>query len=213
MDYIITNSSRTQFIRLNDKGSPITCNKQNAQHFDYVKAKNILDHFPKTMKKFHFKVEPIPEVKVHNDDSEDNDRGQHENDTQKSIIINESYTVPDAVTDWLNRVKSCNDLAKDAAKRKEELTQARSNIDKELSNHLHEIELEKWKSGSEGYKEYKSLKIILERRRKIKDELFVVQAILTSNLESIATNRIEKVVKRLSDRRFAVREVDDYEGL
>ena len=88
-----------------------------------------------------------------------------------------------------------------------------SNVDKDLSNSLHEIELTNWKNGCEGYKEYKSVKIILEKRRAVKDELTVVQSILDSKLESIATNRIEKIVNGLSNRTFSVREVCDYDVL
>lgn len=51
-------------------------------------------------------------------------------------------------------------------------------------------------------------KTILERRRVIKDELSVVDSILTSNLQSIATDRIQKVVNGLSKRKFVVRDVD-----
>ena len=58
-------------------------------------------------------------------------------------------------------------------------------------------ELEKWKDGCTGYKEYKSVKLILEKRRTIKDELIVVTSILDSSLESIAADRIEKIVGNL----------------
>ena len=86
-------------------------------------------------------------------------------------------------------------------------------MDKDLSNCLHLIELTKWKNGCDGYKEYKSIKNILEKRRNIKDELTIVQSILESNLESMATNRVEKVVSRLCNRVFNMREVEDYDNL
>lgn len=186
MDYVITNSNKNVFIRLGTNGTPETCSKQVAQRFEHSKAKNIVEHLPKTMKKFHFRVEAVPDeiipkvnegIKV---------------DVKKEVIIGTHYEVSDSVTQWVERVRSCNDLAKDAAKRKEELIQALSNADKNLSNCLHEIELTKWKNGCDGYKEYKSVKIILEKRRCIKDELSVVQSILTSNLESMATKWIRK---------------------
>lgn len=203
LEYVITNPNKTVYLRLNKNGSPETCVKQVAQRFENSKARNILDNLPKTMKKFHFKVQPIPDEIVHRNEERKKDE----------IIISTYYTVPDSVTQWVDRVKNCNDLAKDAAKRKEELVQALSNADKDLSNCLHKIELTKWKNGCDGYKEYKSVKIILEKRRKIKDELSVVQSILTANLESMATNRIEKVVDGLSNRFFNVREVENYDDL
>lgn len=133
--------------------------------------------------------------------------------SEEDTIISTYYTVSESVTKWVSRVKNCNNLANDASKRKDELVKALSNVDKDLSNRLHKIELTKWKNGCDGYKEYKEVKIILEKRRSIKDELTVVQSILTSNLESLATNRIEKVVEGLSNRIFSMREVEDYDDL
>lgn len=59
-----------------------------------------------------------------------------------------------------------------------------------------------------GYKEYRRTKIILEKRRLIKDELSVVDSILTSNLQSMATDRIQKVVDGLGKRKFTFRDVE-----
>ena len=209
MDYVIANPNRKIYIRLGKNGRPETCTKQMAQRFEKHKASSILKNIPRTMKKFNFSLyvasEDIPciEKKVE----------EIKEEAKKEIIVSEKYTVSDSVTRWVDRVKSCNDLAKDAAKRKEELINVLSNVDKDLSNSLHEIELTNWKNGCEGYKEYKSVKIILEKRRAVKDELTVVQSILDSKLESIATNRIEKIVNGLSNRTFSVREVCDYDVL
>ena len=206
MDYVIANPNRKIFIRLNENGCPETCAKQAAQRFEKNKASRILKQIPKTMKKFNFSLcvasENIPciEKKV-------------KEESKNEVIVGEFYTVSDSVTRWVDRVRTCNDLARDAAKRKEELIKALSNADKDLSNYLHEIELTKWKNGCDGYKEYKSIKIILEKRRVIKDELTVIQSILDSKLESIATNRIEKIVNGLSDRTFSIRDVQDYDVL
>lgn len=209
MDYVIANPNRKIYIRLGENGRPETCSKQLAQRFDKNKATRILKHIPKTMKKFNFSLcvasEDIPcvEKKVK----------EIKEEPKNEIIVGEIYTVSESVTRWVDRVKSCNNLANDASKRKEELQKALSNADKDLSNYLHEIELTKWKNGCEGYKEYKSIKIILEKRRIIKDELTVIQSILDSKLESIATNRIEKIVNGLSNRTFSIREVQDYDVL
>lgn len=202
MDYVISNYNNKVYIRLDENGSPVTCVKQMAQRFENSKARNILDNLPKSLKRFQFHVEPLSDEIIHK-----------EVETKEEVIISTYYTVSDTVTQWVDRVKNCNDLANDAAKRKEELVQALSNADKDLSNCLHKIELTKWKNGCDGYKEYKEVKIILEKRRNIKDELTVVQSILTSNLESIATNRIEKIVNGLSNRTFSMRGVEDYASM
>lgn len=202
MDCVIMNPNKKVYIRLNDKGSPETCTRQAAQRFEHSKAKNILDNLPRSLKRFHFKIQVLPEEILHKEENQD-----------EEVIVSTYYKVPESVTRWVERVKNCNNLAKEAAERKEELLQALSNADKDLSNCLHLIELTKWKNGCDGYKEYKSVKNILEKRRIIKDELTVVQSILESNLESIAANRIDRVVNRLSNRIFSMREVENYDDL
>lgn len=204
MGYVITNNSNKVYIRLDEHGHPETCSKQDAQRFESSKARNILDNLPKSMKKFHFKVEVIPD---------EISQKTIPCTTEKRVIKNDAYCTPVEVQNWVDRVKTCNNLAKDASERKKYLVSALSNADKELSNCLHKIELEKWKDGCTGYKEYKSVKLILEKRRTIKDELIVVTSILDSNLESIAADRIEKIVGKLGTRRFEMREVEEYDDL
>lgn len=200
MDYMIVNPSKSLYVRLVD-GRPTTCTKQYRQRFEYSKARNIVDSLPKTMRKFHFRVEPIPEI------SPPLEQGTT-NILVASPIERPPYIVPEEVQAWVDRARQCNGLAKDAAARKTDLVHKLSNADKELSNCLHEIELSRRKNACNGYKEYRRLKIILERRRVIKDELSVVDSILTSDLQSIAMDRIEKVVKNLGKRKFKFRDID-----
>lgn len=200
MDYMITNPSKSLYVRLVG-GRPTTCTKQYRQRFEYSKARNIVDSLPKTMRKFHFRVEPIPEISSSTEKCATNV-------PEAELAERYPYIVPEEVQEWLDRARQCNGLAKDAAVRKTNLVQKLSNADKELSNCLHEIELSKRKNACNGYKEYRRLKIILERRRVIKDELSVVDSILTSDLQSIATDRIEKVVKNLGKRKFKFRDTD-----
>ena len=64
MDYVIVNANKNVYIRLNDKGSPETCTKQAAQKFEKSKAKNILDNLPRSLKRFHFKIQVVPVVSL-----------------------------------------------------------------------------------------------------------------------------------------------------
>ena len=203
VDYMIVNPQKTLYIRT-ENGQPVTCSKQNRQRFEYSKACNLLSHLPKKLHKFHFRVEAIPEIGVSPPSTLS--PVKHEQTTPK--YIKTPYEVPNEVQGWLDRVKECNGLAKDAASRKSELLSQLSNVDKELSNCLHEIELTGNMNACDGYKEYKRAKTILKRRRIIKDELSVVDSILTSNLQSMATDRIQKVVNGLGKRRFVIRDVD-----
>lgn len=195
MDYVICTANEV-YIRLQD-GRPITCGKKDAQYFDRIKAQNILNHLPRQLKRFHFSVKALPE--------------QEHEVKQNKKVLQKPYVVSERVQVWVDRVRECNGLAHDAAQRKNMLLHDLSNVDRELSNCLHEIELSRNKNASEGYIEYRKIKEILEKRREIKDELSVVSTILESNLASMATDRIQKVVDNLSNRKFLFREVVEYE--
>ena len=195
MDYVICTSNDV-YIKLQN-GQPITCNKKEAQYFEHAKAQRILKSLPRTLQRFHFSVKALP-------------RPTPEVLNMPSKVLYKPYIVPERVQIWMDRVKGCNGLAHDAAKRQDALTHDLSNIDRELSNCLHEIEMTCNKNAAEGYKEYRKIKDVLERRRLIKDELSVVSSILECNLSSMATNRIQKVVDNLSKRKFTFREIGEY---
>lgn len=215
LDYVITNHSRKIFIRLGDGGTPETCSKNQCQHFTQKKANNVLRSLPKTMKKFHFIAikMPLPFDQDKCDQQKSCKNTYHESDHEyknniKCKTFKKEYAVPIEVETWLDKMKSCNGLAKEALSRKGELLYQLSNVDRELSNCLHEIELCKNMNACNGYKEYRRIKIILEKRRVIKDELIVVKSILSSNLQSIGSDRIHKVIDGLGNRKFTIRDVD-----
>lgn len=202
MDYVITNSSRKTFIKLDSSGKAVTCVKSAAQKFSDQKARNILSNLPKTLKKFHFTMVPMPNEPIKEIEAKCEIKV-----VEKATIKKDDYELSNEIIDWLNRVELCSNLIVDASSRKDELFEKLSNADKDLSNCLHEIELSNWKSGCEGYKEYKKIKTILEKRRIIKDELSVVQSISTCDIN---IEQIEKLIERLKNREFAIRDVADY---
>ena len=216
LDYVITNHNKKIFIRLGDGGVPETCSKNQCQYFTQKKAKNVVKSLPKTMKKFHFLAMQMPPLFNQDkcDQQEDCNKNiycesNHEDKNNiKCKTFKKEYVVPIEVETWLDKMKNCNGLAKEALFRKSELICQLSNIDKELSNCLHEIELSKNMNACNGYKEYRRIKIILEKRRIIKDELIVVKSILSSNLQSIGSDRIQKVIDGLGNRKFTIRDVD-----
>lgn len=202
MSCVITNSDRRIYIKLDDCGKAVTCVKSAAQTFSDKKAKNILSSLPKTLKKFNFVIVPVSDEKT-----EDTKKCIVKAVAEKKTIKNDSYKIPDEIVNWTERFKSCNGLIIEATARKNELFEQLSNIDKELSNCLHEIELTRSKNACDGYKEYKKIKTVLERRRVIKDELAIVQSISSCDMDF---NQIDDVVNRLKNREFTIRDVDDY---
>ncbi|MBC5688149.1 hypothetical protein H8S37_04270 [Mediterraneibacter sp. NSJ-55] len=198
MDYAICNQQKDVYIKLKD-GKVETCPKNQMQRFEYSKAKNLVDNLPKTLKRFHFTVIPIPEI------SSAERKAKNEN----KIIVCKDYQVPQSVTEWMKKVEGLNMLAIDANKRKNQLLANLSNVDKQLSNCLHDIELDKNKNACAGYMSYKTVREIMKRRRSIKDELSVVQSLLDLNLAGIAENKLQKTVQRLEERTFNIRDVDE----
>lgn len=201
MDYIITN--RKEAIRLDSAGRPCTCNHKAAQRFPEEKARHIKAHLPKTLQRFHFQVERVGEEYT---DVPDVD-SQMVNVPGESKVIMNTYRagIPSCVQTWVNKVKSFNGLAKEAEQRKEFLNVKLSDTDKKIENVKHEIEFSQNLNVCDGYSEYKKIRELLRRRREIKDELFIVTLILSSNLSAVSQNQIEKSADRLANRKYTYR--------
>ena len=201
MDYIITN--RKEAIRLDPAGRPCTCNHKVAQRFPEEKARHIKAHLPKTLQRFHFQVERAGEETV---DVPDVDP-QTVNIPGESKVIMNTYRagVPSCVQAWVSKVKSFNGLAKEAEQRKEFLNGKLSDTDKEIENVKHEIEFSQNMNVCDGYSEYKKMRELLRKRREIKDELFIVTLILSSNLSAVSQNQIERSAEGLANRKYKYR--------
>lgn len=191
MDYVIATPNKKIYLKLDQKGSPEICGKEQKQKFEYSKARNILDNLPRNLKKFHFSVIAILDF-------------EKEEVVNKEEIIVSKYEIPEEIKEWERRVKDFNNLIEDASKRKKELLKALVNIEKEECNCLHKIELNKNLGVCDGYKEYKELRTILRKRRKIKDELMIIDCILKSS----PLKEIEKNVKALRNRVYTLRKIE-----
>lgn len=205
MNYVVTNDKL--YIRLSSNGSPVTCSKCNAQVFEKDKADNILKNLPKVLKNFHFKVKPAPQSEKEipqNKTKTDNVQSE-----EKKYIRKDSYIPCDEVVRWIEKSRQCSEFVEDAMRRRTILHKKLANVDRELSNCMHQIELEKWKSGCDGYKLYKFEKEILEKRRQIKDELVIIQSVLDNTKCTIGIKNIEKTFNRLGTRRFEIRIIED----
>lgn len=164
MNYVVTNDKL--YIRLSSDGSPVTCSKRNAQVFEKDKADNILKNLPKVLKNFHFKVKPVPQSEQEvpqNKTKTDNVQSE-----EKKYIRKDSYIPCDEVVQWIEKSRQCSEFVEDATRRRAVLHKKLANVDRELSNCMHQIELEKWKSGCDGYKLYKLEKKFLKNEDRLK---------------------------------------------
>lgn len=206
MDYLITNPSKKIFIRLDDNGRPETCDRETAQKFESSKAKNIVEHLPKTLKRFHFKTQAIPEIT-----SQVNKNIVKE--MEKNIIQgNVDYEVTENITQWLDKFGSCADVLEEAKERQKLLLQQLEDIDNKLLDILHIIELELPKDLYHGWLLYKEIKANRKNRRVIKDELIIIQDVLERvNSFWLSRERIQKAVDGLFKRKYRFRIVDEEE--
>lgn len=196
MDYVIKND-RNLYIRLNKQGLPVACGQSNKGLFTNDKARNIVDNLPKHLKKLRFKVEAIPDTvkpKVV--------------ETPK-VLVKDAYEQAIGISSWLNKFGEYSKTIDEAKSRKEDLLLSLSNVDRKLSNELHKIELEAWKNACSGYFEYKEIKHITEERRKIKDELFILNCILDTDCKNLTLNKLDTLSNKLASRKFVYRIVED----
>ena len=202
MDYLIGNQ-RNSYIRLND-GKPVTCGKEQAERFSYDKAKNIISNLPKTMKKFHFKMQPIPDItpKVNKDIYQE---------IKNNVIEGEvDYEVTENITQWLDKFGGCSDTLEEAKDRQMFLIQQLSDIDNELLDILHIIELEPPKNMYHGWLLYKRIKTNRKNRRVTKDEINIIQVGLEKvNSSWLSRDRIQRAIDGLFKRKYTFRIVEE----
>lgn len=204
LDYVIKNH-REVYIRL-DNGKPETCGKEQAEKFKYNKAKNILDNLPKTMKKFHFRCQAVPEIKSN---VGKNIRHEIEN---KIIQKNIGYEVTENITRWKEKFGKCSDTIIEAQERQKFLCKELKNVDNELLDILHIIEMEAPKNMYQGWLLYKKIRDNRKRRRPIKDEITILQDVLEeADAALFSRKRIQKAIDGLFKRKYKFRIVEEEE--
>lgn len=134
MEYAIVNNNGV-YIRLNN-GQPVACTKKTRDTFQKQKAENILEHLPKSMRRLHFKLECIPDIKIQTPVERIVEA------TKTSIKGNDGYEVSESVRSWIDKFGECERILNDAAQRYKELEFELKQADEELIDILHEVELE-----------------------------------------------------------------------
>lgn len=199
MYYVIKNCKGV-YIRINKNGKPVTCAEHEKMLFEKLKAKNVLNNLLKSLQKLKFRIEPIPDLIIKCDKS------GHEG---RKIIESKDYVIPDGVLQWIEKFGICDDILKEAQKRKDELNKALSEIDKEFINIIHEIEFEGKIDLYGGWKERNKIKENRKRRRDIKDELLIISSVLKMDFRNLDRYTINKVVAGLAKRKFTFRVVEE----
>ena len=196
MDYIIRNKSGL-YVKLNENGTPETCNESQKGLFECSKANNICNSLPKQLKKFNFFVEAVPEI-------------QPKIDEQNTITTN-TYEPSDNVTRWINELGRCEDILSEASNRYEELNGELSDVDLKLQDILHTIELSDKCDMYKSWQMINEIRDLRKQRRNIKDEKIVLSGIKSQGISYLSRNSVQKCVDGLSKRKYRIRIVEEEE--
>ena len=109
--YFVIKNDKNVYITLNKNGQPNPCTENDKGKFDKVKAQNILNSLPKTMKRMGFKLECVPDVIVQTPIQ------KIVKEESKKIIKNTDYHPSENITQWVNKFGQCSDIIKEAKSR------------------------------------------------------------------------------------------------
>ena len=191
MDYLIGNGS--QYINFDTNGSYQLCKKGEAKIFSEIKAKNIVNHIPKKYKKYHLRLFPIYEKSEQEKKKDEilKKAGYVENENKpktKAEVNNVNN-----IDNWLKKLNNCNGIKREVQERLDYLNQKLSLIDQAQDIILHMIEKNEHPNAPTAYKQRMKILEIRKKRRKIKNEMIIVQMIVTNDLSSRMYDHISAV--------------------
>lgn len=196
MDYCIKNYKNV-YIKLNNAGQPVTCVEKMKGTFEYSKAKNIINNLPKHLRRMGFKEEAILEIKPK---------------SAMKTIKKDDYKLSIDVTRWIEKFGNCADIFDEAKQREMELVAMLKNVDNEILDVLHYIELENPKDMYKGWLCYSKIRENRIRRREIKDEILVIEKVLEEiNPNHITKKEVQKTVEGLLHRKYTFRILEEGE--
>lgn len=109
---------------------------------------------------------------------------------------------------WVNGIEVMKNFIEDSEGRKDELTEALSEVDKEISDINHYIEFGKF-NAYQGYLAFDMLKQRLMKRRKIKNELTVLFQLGECKITSDKLENIQRAISELDNRKYQPRVLID----
>ena len=180
MNYVITNGT----LYIGSKGG--ACKQNEAKIFTTKKAADnfFKSSLSKPLRNLNFKVEEteleLPSANI--------------NTQYFDVDVNALQTDINNLSAKLNVLKGNKDW----------LLDMESEVDKEISDIMHFIEFYNF-SASDGYKLCKALKDLRLRRRKIKNELELINIVNTQSLSNVASGQTNKAIDNLNDKKYTPR--------
>lgn len=195
--YVITDGTRYIFKNRQGKYVPVS-NESMADIFSRKQAEGILNNsLPKPLRKVFY-------VEKTDDPPDDIKQVTREALSTASERLNDSGNIQI----WIDKVTNLNGLASEASQRQEYLIKQLSLVDREISDCLHYIEFCKL-NAAQGYKAYKLIKERRIRRRMIKNELKVIDCILDKKIGDSILNEVNDIIKKMDNRTYKPRELEE----
>lgn len=214
-----------QYVYIDSESKMKLGSKVRAKVFDDQKAKNLIKNPPKNMRLYKFEIEPLIEGKTECEIKQEQilqkavehakktgcytelkenlieeakpEVKQEEKIENKPIIKEEDHN--NNIDNWLKKLHSCNGIKEEARERMEYLYKKLSLIDQAQDVFLHVIESNEHPNASMAYKERMKLSKIRKKRRQIKNELAVVQMIISNNTSSKLYERMVAVSENIQN--------------
>lgn len=213
-----------QYVHFDRKSKIKLGPKVCAKTFEEQKAKNLIKNPPNSLKKYKFEIDPLIEGKTECEIKQEQilqraaehakktgcytelkenlivevkPEVKQEEKTENQPIIKEDHN--NNINNWLKKLHSCNGIKEEARERMEYLYKKLSLIDQAQDVFLHVIESNEHPNASMAYKERMKLSEIRRKRRQIKNELAVVQMIISHNTSSKLYERMVAVSESIQN--------------
>ena len=178
--------------------------KARAKVFDDQKARNLIKSPPKNMRLYKFELESLTEGKTEQEIKQEQilmRAAQHAKKTGCYTEIKndnkpkEKSEVNDVnnIDNWLKKLSTCNGIKREAQERLDYLSEKLSLIDQAQDIILHMIEKNEHPNAPTAYKQRMKILEIRKKRRKIKNEMIIVQMIVANDLSSRMYDHISAV--------------------
>lgn len=181
--YVLTNKDKTIWVCRDKTGYTLTTDRTKALTFDSEPAANMVykSNLSKMIKSKGIIVKALTETKVEN-----------------VRDIGSSKYIVSVLSDAVAKL-NCRHV---------ELTEELSKYDRQITDIEHYIEFNTGKlNACSGYKAYKMLQDVLVLRRKVKDELSIIQAVNSKMVAPEEIANIDKEIHKLESRHYEPREL------
>ena len=122
--------------------------------------------------------------------------------------ISEQENTDSQISKWQDGLEKFTDFIIESETRKSELLESMSNIDKEVVDIEHYIELNNL-NACQGFLAYKMLRNRLRKRRKIKNELQVLSQLGNCKIDSAMMKDVQDAIKLLEHKKYTPRVLVD----